>query len=72
MSNLNINFVHNTIEMPKAFAKAAGKYGSEEYQALQCARKDYPTYSVVIIKRSGKKRDSFKGLTYEYMEQYMS
>jgi hypothetical protein len=40
---------------------------------LQEARRDYPTYRVVTVaKKSGKgKKDSFKGLTYDYMELYI-
>ena len=58
--------------MTKKFAKAASRFGSDEYLNLQAARRDYPNYKVVIISRkSNIKTDSYKGLTYEYMESYI-
>ena len=61
-----------TIEMTKAFAKAASNPRSEEYALLQHVRQDYPTYEEVT--RTIKKKKSQKhyaGLTYEYMETYI-
>ena len=66
---------HNThtIEMTKKFAKAAEKFGSEEYKSLQEARRDNPTFKVVIVSRKAtEKKDTYKGLTYEYMEKYIN
>lgn len=70
MTNMTINTKSNTIEMSKKFAKAASRYGTPEYKDLQAARADYPTYKIVT-KTVSKKKDSFKGLTYEYMESYI-
>lgn len=66
---------HNThtIEMTKKFAKAAEKFGSDEYKSLQEAKRDNPSFKVVIISRkTTEKKDTFKGLTYEYMEKYIN
>ena len=68
---MTINFTNNTIEMTKTESKAASKFGSEAYKQLQEARKDYPTYAVVI-KAVSSKRESLKGLTYDYMEKYIA
>ena len=69
---MTINFHSNSIEMTKKFAKAASRFGSDEYKALQEARKDYPGFKVVTITRkSTAKKESYKGLTYEYMEAYI-
>lgn len=69
-------FINNkkmAIEMTKKFAAAARKFGTQEYKNLQEVRKDYPTYKVVIVTRKTTvKKDNFKGLTYEYMEKYIS
>ena len=64
---------HNThtIEMTKKFAKAAEKFGSDEYKDLQAARRDYPNFKIVIIRKSSGKKDTFKGLSYEFMESYI-
>ena len=68
---MTINFKNNTIEMTKTESKSASKFGSEAYRQLQEARRDYPTYTVVI-KTTSKKSNEFKGFTYEYMEDYIS
>ena len=69
-NSLTINERNKTIEMTKKFANAAKRYGSNEYRDLLNARKDYPTYKVVT--RSAKRRnDTFKGLTFPYMEKYI-
>lgn len=60
------------IEMSKKEAKAAAKFGSDEYKDLQAARKDYPNFKVVTVTRKATaKKNPFKGLTYEYMEMYI-
>ena len=70
---MTIRYNTNTIEMTKKFAKAAEKFGSEEYRNLQEARRDNPTFRVVIVSRkTATKKDSYKGLTYEYMETYIN
>ena len=67
---MTINFKKNAIEMTKTESKAASKFGSDMYKQLQEARRDYPTYTVVI-KATSSKRESLKGLTYDYMENYI-
>ena len=71
-NTLKINRNNNTIVMDRAFAKASEIVGSAEYNMLQTARRDYPTYNVVQrkIKRNPNK-ECYKGLTYEYMERYI-
>lgn len=69
---MTINFHSNSIEMTKKFAKAASRFGSDEYKQLQEARKDYPTFKIVTVSRNTTgKRETYKGLTYEYMEMYI-
>lgn len=65
-----INYSAYAIEMTKAEADSAGIYGSDAYQALIAARKDFPSYKIVV-KPSKKKKDHFKGLTFAYMEKYI-
>ena len=67
-----INEKKNTIELTKKEATAAAKFGTPEYKNLQQARRDYPTFSVVTVTRKAStKKNTFKGLTYEYMEMYI-
>lgn len=69
---MKIDVTNRKIIMDKTFAKNAAIYGSEEYGKLQNCRRDYPEYSVVtrsIKKNPGK--ESYKGLTYKYIEKYI-
>ncbi|MBQ9324594.1 MAG: hypothetical protein IJ246_02370 [Clostridia bacterium] len=70
MTNITINAKNHTIEMNKTTAKAASIFGSEEYNALQAARRDYPTYRVVTVAKKNPK-SAYKGLTCEYIEKYI-
>ena len=60
------------IVMDREFTVKSTIYGTYEYNILQAARKDYPNYHVVrkTIRKNSKK-ESFNGLTYDYMEKYM-
>ena len=72
MKNININFQKQTIEMTKTFANSASNYGSEAYNELMNAKRDFPSYTVSIVKAASKKKDSFKGLNLKYMEKYIT
>ena len=70
MKNCNINYITNTIELTKKFAKAAGVLNSPEYNELLAIRRDYPTFSIVvreIKKKAGKK--TYKNLTFVKMRE---
>ena len=71
MTNITINAKTNTIVITKAFSKKASRFESPEYKALQRARNDYPNFNVEV-RNVAKKKESFKGLTYSYMEKYIS
>ena len=71
-NTLKINHENKAIVMDRTFAKFAENTRSEEYSHLQQVRRDYPDYTVTIrtIKRNPEK-ETYKGLTYEYMEDYI-
>ncbi len=69
--NITINDKNRTIEMNKATAAAAAKYGTDAYKHLQDARRDYPTYRVITVKQKGAKPE-YKGMDYKYMEKYIA
>lgn len=72
MKNLTVNAAARTIEMPsKKFATAAAKFGTDEYKALQEVRRDYPGFKVAVVAARKAPKSSYKGLTYEYMENYI-
>ena len=58
------------IEMTKTEAKAAGKPNTAEYNTLLELMNNFPGYQIEIVK-SAKKVDRFKGLDYDYMEDYI-
>lgn len=72
-NTLKINHEDRTIVMNRTFAKAAEDTFSPEYAHLQQVRKDYPLYQVVqkTIKKN-KDKETYKGLTYEYMIDYIA
>lgn len=67
---MTVNFERMTIVMTKAEAKDAGKFNSEKYNELLEIRSQFPNFRIVT-KETPKKRDAYKGLTYEYMEKYI-
>ena len=69
---LKVNHANRTIVMDRTFAKNSAVVGSKEYDMLQAARRDYEDYTVVRreIKKNPNK-ESYRGLTYEYMENYI-
>ena len=70
MTEIRINDTKRTIEVTKAFYKEASKFGTREYRELQEVRSDYPNFKVVTNKTASKS-NGFKGLTLEYMENYI-
>ena len=67
---MKINYANNTIEMTKAEAKEAGKYNSDKYLELKEIRADFPNFRIVT-KSAPKKKDTYKGLDYDYIEKYL-
>ena len=70
---LKIDHANSSIVMDRTFAKKSEVVGSREYLLLQDCRRDYPFYTV-IRRTINKKPDQehYKGLTYEYMENYIN
>ena len=60
---------NNTIEITKTFAQKASRVGSPEYYELLKFRQENPSCTVEV--KQTKSKDSFKGLTYEYMKKYI-
>ena len=69
---LFIDFANDKIVMTTTFAKKCQNTASAEYAQLQSVRRDYPTYAVTTrqIKKNPKK-ETYAGLTYEYMRNYI-
>ena len=71
MTTITINAKNRTIELSKAFAKAASLFGSEEYRQLQEARRDYPNYRVITVKQKGAGKTEFAKMSYAFMDEYV-
>lgn len=67
---MNANLLKKTIEMSKAEAKAAGKIGSDKFNELREYMEIYPTFTI-DIKAPAKRKVEFRGLTYDYMKNYI-
>ena len=67
---MNANIFSGKIEMTKAEAKAAGKIGSDKYNELRQYMKEFPGFEIQI-KAPAKRKVEFRGLTYEYMKNYI-
>ena len=73
MTNYKINYTANTMTITKAFAAAAAKIDTAEYNTLARIKKDYPTMQIVNkTHRASKTSNRAKGLTYENMERYIN
>ena len=57
------------IEMTKAEAKAAGTYGTAEFEELVNLRKEFPNFRIVT--KTSKSKDNMKGLDTKFMEKYI-
>ena len=67
---MTLNYEAKAIEMTKTEAKEAGKPNTTTYNKLIELRTAFPTFEI-IIKKTTRKKSTFKGLDYDYMERYM-
>lgn len=71
-NTLTLKHEKHQIVMDRTFAKNAENTRSPEYAQLQQVRKDYPTFEVVTKKiKKNPNKETYKGLTYDYMEFYI-
>ena len=69
---LKIDFAKKQIIMDRTFAKNSTDTRSEEYAHLQRVRADYPNFTVTTRScKPNPEKESYKGLTYAYMEDYI-
>lgn len=70
---MKVNHAKMELVMDKTFAKKSELVGSAEYNMLQAARRDYPTYTVITkTNKKNKAVEHYDGLTYDYMERYIA
>ena len=69
---IKVDFQNGRIVMDREFAKNCANPNSAEYSQLQRVRQDYPNFTVSTRTcKSNPQKESYKGLTYEYMEHYI-
>ena len=66
---MNANFTKQIIEMPTTEAKAAGKFGSPEFNELQGLRAAFPAFQIVV--KAPKKAKNQLKIDYKFMEDYI-
>ena len=67
---MTINYEKKTIEMTKTESREAGNPSSEKFDELLKLRTVFPEFEV-IVKTSSAKRDTLKGLDYNFMKKYI-
>ena len=71
-SRLLVKHNENVIEMNTTFAKMMQNPLSDEYALLQKVKMENPGFRVQTRKiNTNPKKDTYKGLTYEYMRKYI-
>ena len=71
-SKLLVKYAEGVIEMNTTFAKMMQNPLSDEYALLQRTRQDFPTFAVRTRQiKTNPKKDTYKGLTYGYMRDYI-
>lgn len=71
-SRVRVFYAEGTIEMNTTFAKMIQNPLSDEYALLQKIRMENPDFTVRRRQiKSNPKKDTYKGLTYPYMEFYI-
>lgn len=73
VKELKIDHKEKKIIMNCSFAKRQSNTDSIEYKKLQDVHREFPDYEIVTksIKKKENK-EAYKGLTYDYMERYIS
>lgn len=66
---MNANFTKQIIEMSTTEAKAAGKFGSPEFNELQGLRAAYPNFQIVV--KAPKRAKNQLKIDYKFMEDYI-
>ena len=67
---MTINYEMKKIEMTKAESKEAGNPTSAKFEELMKLRSIFPDFAI-IVKTTSVKRDTYKGLDYDFMKKYI-
>lgn len=71
-NTLKIDHANGLIIMDRTFSKKQSNTDSREFRRLMAIHRDFPDYEIITKKISkNANKESYKGLTYEYMERYI-
>lgn len=70
-NGIKINFMENKIVVTEAFAKKAGKMGTEEYNEMLRVRRELPDFDIVPTEKKIKRANKNKNLDYKHMKEYI-
>lgn len=72
MKEIVIDFENGVISISSAFKKKAMVASTKEYRQLQEVRHDYPDFKQIVRQfKTNTKQDRYKGLTYEFMRDFI-
>ena len=70
---IKLDHFEKNIYLSNAFANAAKKVTSEEYKLLREVMENHPDYTLVKYEiKKNPNKESYCGLTYEYMDNYIA
>ena len=73
MNNIKIDFENNTIVVTRNFYERAMEFGSDEYTQLQNVKAQNPSMRISVRRiRQRTQPNSFKGLDYRYMRNFIN
>ena len=70
-TKMKLNHMNKTIELTMTENRAASKYKSDMYNTLHEVRQEYPTYTIVVTKKTTNRKSNYRGLNYQFMEKYI-
>ena len=71
--NIVLDHTKRKIMMSKDFARKASNAESEEYQLFQTIKANHPEYTPTLgVIKKKENKESYRGLTYAYMERYIA
>ena len=69
---IRVDHINKNIMISKTFARASMVINSEEYKTLSDVKSTYGEYSIIQREiRKNPQKESYRGLTYAYMEHYI-
>ena len=69
---IRVDHINKNIMISKTFARASMVINSEEYKTLSDVKSTYGEYSIIQREiRKNPQYESYRGLTYAYMEHYI-